>query len=128
VATVGGAALRTAESVGGAGAACTLLPAAVLLARRRTRVAGAALLAVPPLLEWARRRPRIDPVRWTALRLVEDVAYASGVWRSCLRERTVTPLTPAGLMSAGGRPARVGPTRGQTSKNSPIVSARTTAQ
>ncbi len=26
---------------------------------------------------------RLDPVRWTAVRLADDVAYGAGVWRGC---------------------------------------------
>jgi hypothetical protein len=49
---------------------------------------------VPPLLEWARRRPPLDPVRWTALRLADDLAYSAGVWASAVAERTAAPLLP----------------------------------
>ena len=38
------------------------------------------------------RRPRLDPVRWTAACVADDVAYGLGVWRSCLAHRTVAPL------------------------------------
>lgn len=67
-------------------------PSAWLGARRSRRLA--LLLAGPPLLEWAQRRPALDPVRWTALRLADDAAYGAGVWWGCWRRRTLRPVLP----------------------------------
>jgi mycofactocin glycosyltransferase len=78
-----------------AGRAGTMLAAPALaaaLCSGRTRLPALALLVAPPLREWARRRPRIDPVRWTAACVADDVAYGVGVWRGCLAGRTATPL------------------------------------
>ena len=63
-------------------------PAAVLLAatNRRSRPVLAAAVVVPGLLDWLDRRPRLDPVRFLALRLADDLAYAAGVWAGCARE------------------------------------------
>jgi mycofactocin system glycosyltransferase len=70
-------------------------PLALLgLVPRRTRPLVAAALLAPPLVAWARRRPPLDPVRWTALWLADDVAYGTGVWRGSWRARTVRPLVP----------------------------------
>jgi hypothetical protein len=55
----------------------------------------AALPCLPYLAEWIERRPRLDPLRWTAARIIEDVAYGCGVWVGCIRSRAVAPL-PAG--------------------------------
>jgi hypothetical protein len=77
----------TAESLGRAGA---MLAAPALLVRART----AALLALPPLLEYARRRPALDPARWTLACLADDAAYGAGVWRGSLRARAAEPLIP----------------------------------
>ncbi|MQA96452.1 MAG: hypothetical protein GEV11_18045 [Streptosporangiales bacterium] len=68
------------------------LPAA--LKYRRLRPAVAAGILIPPLLDWYERRPGLDPVRYTAAGLLDDAAYAIGVWRGCLRERTAAPLLP----------------------------------
>lgn len=65
---------------------------------RRLAVASA---VAPPLVEWAKRRPAIDPLRWTLALWADDVAYGLGVWRSCLRERTLGPLLPR--LSRGAR-------------------------
>jgi len=71
-------------------------PAAVALAvaSRRSRPALAATVVVPGLLEWLDRRPRLDPARFAALRLADDLAYATGVWAGCARERSGRALVP----------------------------------
>lgn len=97
-----GAAARTAgtgvvavgQGIGGAGTVVTLPLLLALLLPRRTRRAAAALLLAPPLLEHAQRRPAVDPVRWTALRLLDDLAYGSGVWRGAARARSTAALRP----------------------------------
>lgn len=70
-----------------------LLAAASVPSRRARRLA--ALVAVgPPLVEWVRERPPVDPVRWTVLRLADDLAYGAGVWAGCRRHRSVRALRP----------------------------------
>jgi mycofactocin system glycosyltransferase len=69
------------------------IPAAVAVPKLRLPVA--ALMLAPPLLDWADRRPPLDPVRYTAARLLDDAAYSIGVWQGCLRRRTIRPLAPA---------------------------------
>ena len=86
--------VRTAAGAGGAGAVTTLPVLCLGLALRRTRRAAALALVAPPLLEAVSRRPRIDPVTWTVLRVLDDLAYASGVWRGCWTGRTTSPLRP----------------------------------
>jgi mycofactocin system glycosyltransferase len=65
-----------------------------LLALRRRPGRTALLLALPGLWDWARRRPPLDPVRFVAVGVLDDVAYGLGVWRGCLRERSLVPLRP----------------------------------
>ena len=57
------------------------LPAAVAV--RRLRLPLAALALAPPLLDWLDRRPPLDPARYVAARLLDDVAYSVGVWQGC---------------------------------------------
>jgi len=120
----------SAEAAGwtavGVGRAVTTLagPAVVVSigrGRARRRVAVAALVLVPPIVEWWRRRPALDPVRWAAASIVDDVAYGAGVWSGCLRVGSFGPLVPAlRVLSlihiyAGGRvrpPLRAGARRG----------------
>jgi mycofactocin system glycosyltransferase len=54
----------------------------------------AALLVVPLLLEWADRRPPVDPLRYVARGLLDQAAYGAGVLHGCLRHRTAEPLIP----------------------------------
>ena len=66
----------------------------VALAYRPTRRAALALLLVHPLAERRARRPRLDPVRWSAACVADDIAYGFGVLRGCLDLRTAAPLLP----------------------------------
>ena len=73
-----------------------LLPAVALgkPGPRLRRVAAAAALVLPPLVEWQQTRPRLDPIRFSVGVLADQAAYGLGVWRSCLRERTLAPVQP----------------------------------
>jgi hypothetical protein len=77
-----------------------VIPAAIAFPRLRRPVA--ALILAPPLLDWADRRPPLDPARYVAARLLDDAAYSLGVWQGCLKRRTIRPLLPA----LGSRPRR----------------------
>ena len=68
------------------------IPAA--LAVRKLRLPVAALILTPPLLDWADRKPPLDPARYVAARLLDDAAYSLGVWQGCLARRTIRPLLP----------------------------------
>ena len=68
------------------------IPAAIAIPRLRRPLA--ALILVPPLLDWAGRRPPLDPARYVAARLLDDAAYSLGVWQGCIRRRTIAPLLP----------------------------------
>ena len=72
---------------------------------RIARTATACML-VPIALEWSRDRPRLDPVRYTLLRLTEDAAYGSGVITSSIRSRNPRPLIPHVRLPRLGRLAR----------------------
>jgi hypothetical protein len=83
------------------------IPAA--LAVRKLRLPVAALILGPPLLDWADRRPPLDPARYVAARLLDDAAYSLGVWQGCLARRTVRPLLPViGARRQPGSPALPG--------------------
>jgi mycofactocin glycosyltransferase len=71
------------------------------LGRRRRGVA--VTLGLAPLCEWALRRPGLDPLRWTAAWLADELAYGSGVWLGCWRARTLAPLRPDVRALTGGR-------------------------
>ena len=75
----------------------TWWPIAVLaaLVSRRARWVLAAAITVPAALAWRERRPSLDPVRYTALRVADDGAYGAGVWWGAWRERRPAVLFPA---------------------------------
>ncbi|MGW4488678.1 mycofactocin biosynthesis glycosyltransferase MftF [Amycolatopsis sp. NPDC004368] len=68
--------------------------AALLVAGGRHRLAAASLLLGPPLAAWLGRRPDLDPVRYSAAAIADDLAYGAGVWAGCLTHRTAAPLRP----------------------------------
>ena len=84
------------------------IPAAIAFPKLRRPVA--ALILVPPLLDWADRRPPLDPARYVAARLLDDAAYSLGVWHGCLKRRTIQPLLPliGSNRPPNGRSARSG--------------------
>ncbi|HET6503174.1 MAG TPA: hypothetical protein VFG87_20695 [Amycolatopsis sp.] len=65
----------------------------VLAATKRGRLVLALALA-RHLVDWARGAPGVGLLPWLAARTADDLSYGAGVWRGCLRERTVGPLIP----------------------------------
>jgi mycofactocin glycosyltransferase len=98
--------LRVAAKIAGGGTLRSARPAlhglirawspALVLALwgRRTRRAAALALVAPALADWRADRSRLDPVRYTALHVADDVAYGVGVWWGCVTARTLAPLRP----------------------------------
>jgi mycofactocin glycosyltransferase len=68
--------------------------AAALVSRRARRVLATAVL-VPPVVEWWTKRPSLDPVSYVMLSLADDVAYGTGVWIGCWRERDLRAIAPS---------------------------------
>jgi mycofactocin system glycosyltransferase len=64
-----------------------------LLARPTRRLAALALLT-PALQQWWADRAELDPVRYAALHVADDVAYGTGVWAGSVKARTTRPLLP----------------------------------
>ena len=98
----GGGTIAAARPLGSA-LSRTWWPAAIpaALAVPKLRAPLAALILLPPLLDWADRRPPLDPARYVAARLLDDAAYSLGVWQGCLSRRTARPLLP---LIGGKRP------------------------
>lgn len=59
--------------------------------RRAVVVAGAADV----VWEYARTQPRLDPVRFSIARRLDDLAYGAGVWIGAARARSVKALLPS---------------------------------
>jgi mycofactocin system glycosyltransferase len=89
-------------------AATLALPLALAVAWRQRRIAPLALLGLPALREWSRGSRELDPIRWAALAMAEDLAYAAGVWGGCIRAREPRPLLPRVLLSSAVRNSRRG--------------------
>jgi mycofactocin system glycosyltransferase len=77
--------------------------AAALVSRRARRFVAVAALG-PALAEWVHRRPQLDPIRYVAVRLIDDASYGAGVWRGAARARTLAPLLPTGPAGARAAP------------------------
>ena len=98
-----GAVAATRQTWLGIGAYATQFAAPLLVAvmlpggrsRWARRAAAGSLLLGAPLAGWVRRRPALDPVRYTIAALADDIAYGAGVWAGCLAEHTTRPLRPA---------------------------------
>jgi mycofactocin glycosyltransferase len=100
---VAGAQLRIGRQVLDAGwRAYPPLVAGAAIVRPGLRRSLTAGLAASVVVDWLTRRPRLDPVRFTALRAADDLSYAAGVWLGCVRARTASPLVPK-LVSGPGR-------------------------
>lgn len=72
------------------------LPVAVVAAifSRRARRVLLVSAIVPNVQQWRERRPRLDPIQYVGIRLLDDASYCVGVWRGCLDEKTIGPLVP----------------------------------
>jgi mycofactocin system glycosyltransferase len=89
------AAAATGHAAVGLARYATQLAAPLALAALTRRPGRTALLlAAPQLVDWVRRRPPLDPLLFTVAGIVDDVAYGTGVWRGCVRHRTLAPLRP----------------------------------
>jgi len=74
----------------------TWWPIALTLAifsRRARRVVLVAAVA-PAMYEWWSQQPAIDPLRYLALRLIDDVSYGLGVWEGAVAARSAEALMP----------------------------------
>jgi hypothetical protein len=87
-------------------AAALVVPGGAAPARRwARRAAVASLLLGPPLTAWSARRRSLDPVRYVLGHLADDVAYGTGVWAGCIRERRFDAIIPDLSNWPGRRPA-----------------------
>jgi GT2 family glycosyltransferase len=80
-------------------------PVTLAIARRRggsALPAMLALLALPILREWSACGSELDALRWSALAMVDDVAYAAGVWWGCVASREHRPLLPRAARGLAG--------------------------
>ena len=64
------------------------------LVSKRARYAVLAAAVVPASFDWVNKRSSIDPLRYVALRLLDDLAYGAGLTTGALRERSLEALRP----------------------------------
>jgi hypothetical protein len=64
------------------------------LLHRGTRLAAAGFMLAPALADWVARGKPLDPFRFVAGYLADEMAYGGGVLSQCVRERTLVPLRP----------------------------------
>ena len=76
---------------------------AALFSKRARRILLVSAV-VPALLDWRSERPALHPVRYLALRILDDGSYGFGVWKGAWLARTVEPLVPD--LTSWPRPSR----------------------
>jgi mycofactocin glycosyltransferase len=69
------------------------------------------LLAIPPLVDHRRLRPKTTLMSFAFLYWSEMAAYQIGVWRGCLKWRTLRPLIPVLPLSAPNKTAGRSPSK-----------------
>lgn len=62
---------------------------------KRARAALALASLLPAALDLSKDRPSLDPLRFVALRILDDASYGIGVWRGVLRHKRVQPISIA---------------------------------
>lgn len=71
-------------------------PIAMILAlvSRRARMVLIGAAVIPAMYEWWSQRPTLDPLRFLALRILDDASYGVGVWEGAIAHRSIDALTP----------------------------------
>lgn len=74
----------------------TWWPIALVLALFSSRCRRIAIVAsiLPPITKWLEKKPKLDPFSYCALKLADDVAYGTGVWKGVINHRDLGALTP----------------------------------
>ena len=84
------------------------LPLAIVVPR--TRPAIVASLLGGPMLDWHQSDRRLDPVRAVALRVVDQMAYGVGVWKSSIDSGSFSALRPHFVRGLGSNENHEGTT------------------
>ncbi len=71
-------------------------PLALIIAlfSRRARAVLLVAALVPAMYEWWSKRPPLDPLRYFALRTIDDASYGIGVWEGAIAHRSADALMP----------------------------------
>jgi mycofactocin glycosyltransferase len=54
----------------------------------------AASAVIPHVLDWRSKHPKLDPLRYVGIRLLDDASYCAGVWAGAVRQRSFRALKP----------------------------------
>jgi mycofactocin glycosyltransferase len=49
---------------------------------------------IPNVQDWRSKRPKLDPLRYVGIRLLDDASYCVGVWAGAIRQRSLRALKP----------------------------------
>ncbi len=82
------------------------LAVAAAFTSRRARRAVLAAAVIPPLVDWWQGERSVDPLRYVALRLADDLAYGAGVWVGCATAAHDRAAPSRSGVVAGPRPGR----------------------
>jgi mycofactocin system glycosyltransferase len=77
-------------------------PIAFILAvfSQRLRVLFIVAALAPAVHEWWTKRPHLDVVRFALLKMLDNAAYGTGVWKGVIATRNAAPLIPTVKWSA----------------------------
>jgi mycofactocin system glycosyltransferase len=68
-----------------------LIPKPIGVVGRRILLASA---IVPNVADWRSKHPKLDPIRYVGIRLLDDAAYCAGVWSGAFKLRSFRSLKP----------------------------------
>ena len=77
-------------------------PIALVLAifSQRLRLLFIATALAPAVHEWWTKRPHLDVVRFTLMKMLDNTSYGAGVWKGVVATRNAAPLIPTVRLSA----------------------------
>jgi mycofactocin system glycosyltransferase len=67
---------------------------------QRLRIIFIAAALGPALYEWWKQRPHLDIVRFSLLKMLDNAAYGTGVWKGVVATRSPAPIIPTVQKSA----------------------------
>ncbi|MEO5975364.1 MAG: mycofactocin biosynthesis glycosyltransferase MftF [Ilumatobacteraceae bacterium] len=70
------------------------ITAILALFSRRARTVLLAAAVIPAMYEWWTKQPALDPLRFLALRLIDDASYGAGLWEGVISRHSVDALRP----------------------------------
>jgi mycofactocin glycosyltransferase len=74
----------------------TYIPIALLLSARSKRAKRWTIAAalIHNALDYRQRKPKMNPLTYIGIRLLDDTSYCAGLWWGCITNRNLKPLLP----------------------------------